>query len=121
MNASPKAPTKMISNDEVTLLHAKMCRAVGDPKRIQILYALADGALSVSALVELLEAPQPTISRHLATLRESGMVKTERDGTSVLYSLAVPEMLEVIDHMRAILRTVIAHQVNSLEDNLTVE
>lgn len=67
-----KELTKSLSLDELNLLHTKMCRVVGDPKRIQILYALAESPLSVGALTELLESPQPTISRHLAVLRESG-------------------------------------------------
>jgi len=112
MNVNPH----IIPADELTLLHAKMCRAVGDPKRIQILYLLADAPCSVNKLADLLETPQPTISRHLAVLRESGMVNTLRDGTSVIYSLAAPEMIDVIDKMRAILRTVIARQASSLEE-----
>lgn len=113
--------SRAIPIDEVNLLHAKMCRAVGDPKRIQIMYALADSPCSVGALAELLESPQPTISRHLAILRESGMVTTTREGTTIIYSLAVPEMIDVIDSMRAILRRVIARQVNTLEDDPAME
>lgn len=111
------APNRVIPYDEVSLLHDKLCRAVGDPKRIQILYALADAPCSVGALAALLETPQSTISRHLATLREASMVMTVRDGTSVYYSLAAPEIIDVIDAMRAILRTVIARQANSLASN----
>jgi DNA-binding transcriptional ArsR family regulator len=110
-----------IRSDEVNLLHAKMCRAVGDPKRIQILYALADSPHTVGVLAELLDSPQPTISRHLAILRESGMVTTQRSGTSIIYALEVPEMIELIESMRAILRTVIAREASSLEDDLSTE
>ncbi len=113
--------THTLSLDEVTLLHAKMCRAVGDPKRIQILYALADSPLSVGALAEALESPQPTISRHLGVLRESGMVNTTREGTSIIYRLAVPDIIDVIDSMRAILRTVIARQATTLEEDVLME
>lgn len=113
--------TRVLPNEEVTLLHAKMCRAVGDPKRIQILYLLAEAPCSVNTMAELLSTPQPTISRHLATLRESGMVTTTREGTSVIYRLAVPEMINVIESMRAILRTVIARQASSLDDDLLSE
>ena len=108
--------TKILPLDEVNLLHAKLCRAVGDPKRLQILYALAAEPCSVGGLADLLETPQPTISRHLATLRESGMVTTTREGTTVIYSLAMPEIVEVIEKMRAILRVVIARQASSLAD-----
>jgi ArsR family transcriptional regulator len=115
------AATKTIPNDEVNLLHAKMYRAVGDPKRIQLLYALANGPCSVGELVALLGAPQPTVSRHLAILRDSGMVTTQRSGTTIIYALAVPDMIHVIDSMRSILRTVIARQASGLEDELLLE
>ena len=114
-------PTKSISNDEVHLLHTKLCRVVGDPKRIQILYALADNPCSVGTLAELLASPQPTVSRHLAILRESGVVIGKRSGTTITYRLAVPEIIDVIESMREILRTVIARQANSLEDDLSPE
>ncbi len=114
------APTKIIPTEEVNLLHAKLCRVVGDPKRIQILYALAESPCSVGTLAELLDVPQPTVSRHLAVLRESGLVNTTRDGTSVYYSIAVPEMIDVIESMRAILRTVINRQANTLEDDTAI-
>lgn len=116
-----KELTKSLSLDELNLLHTKMCRVVGDPKRIQILYALAESPLSVGALTELLESPQPTISRHLAVLRESGMVSTTREGTTIIYRLAVPDIIDVIDSMRVILRTVIARQATTLEDDLPME
>jgi len=112
---------KTIPTDEVNLLHAKLCRAVGDPKRLQILYALAQSPLTVSELVELTDAPQPTVSRHLAVLRESGVVQTSRTGNSISYSLTVPQIVDVIDSMRSILRQVLAQQVNSLEDAGVVE
>jgi ArsR family transcriptional regulator len=111
----------VIPFEEIDLLHAKLCRAVGDPKRLQILYALAEAPFSVGALADLLDSPQPTISRHLAILRESGMVSTTRDGTTVTYRLAVPEMITVIDSMRSILRTVIARQANSLGEDTPPE
>ncbi len=114
-------PSINIPFEEIDLLHAKLCRAVGDPKRLQIMYALSHVPCSVGKLAELLNAPQPTISRHLAVLRESGVVASTRDGTTVIYHLAVPDMINVIDSMRAILRTIVARQANSLETAPTPE
>jgi ArsR family transcriptional regulator len=98
--------------EELSLLHANICKALGDPKRIQILYVLAEEPHHVSALAELLDAPQPTVSRHLAILRERALVETERDGASVVYSLAEPRMIEVLDQMRSILRNVMERQAD---------
>lgn len=101
--------------EELALMHSTICHAVGDPKRIQLLYALSDTPQNVTALVEALHTPQPTISRHLAILRQVGLVVTRREGTTVIYALAEPKIIEVLDTMRQLLRLSVARQSNSLE------
>jgi ArsR family transcriptional regulator len=88
---------------EVNLLHANICQALADPKRILILYALSEGSKTVTELTEALDVPQPTVSRHLKVLREQRLVTTERAGTSVYYSLADVRVIEALDTMRAVL------------------
>ena len=61
---------------EVNLLHASICQALADPKRILILYALSEGPKNVSELTEALDVPQPTVSRHLKVLRERCLLYT---------------------------------------------
>lgn len=65
------------------LLHERVCPALGDPKRLLILYALAEGPRCVNELVEVLQVSQPTVSRHLRVLRERGLVNTDRQGTAI--------------------------------------
>ena len=102
------------SIDELRLLHSNICQALGDPKRIQILYALHDEARHVSALACALDIPQPTVSRHLRVLRQRLMVKTERNGPAVVYSLANPQIIAILDDMRGILRETLERQSNIL-------
>ena len=98
------------SFDELNLLHAGVCQALGDPKRLQILYALAERPRHVSALAADLDTPQPTISRHLQVLRERHLVIADRDGATVVYRLAEPRVIAVLDMMRQILRDSLARQ-----------
>jgi ArsR family transcriptional regulator len=88
---------------EVNLLHASICQALADPKRILILYALSEGPKNVTELTETLDVPQPTVSRHLKVLRERQLVTAEREGVSVRYSLADERVIEALDTMRAVL------------------
>ena len=104
----------IIPIDEINLLHSTLCQAVNEPKRIQILYALAEQPMNVTALAAALDTPQPTISRHLAVLRQRSMVIAERDGTSVLYRLADPRIIDVLDTMRQMLRTSLERQSDTL-------
>jgi len=88
---------------EVNLLHANICQALADPKRILILYSLHEGPKNVTELTEQLDVPQPTVSRHLKVLRERRLVDAERKGTSVRYSLADDRVIDALDTMRAVL------------------
>lgn len=102
--------------DELDLLHRYMCKAVADPKRIQIMYALqGDAKYHVSALADLLDMPQPTVSRHLALLKQRGLVIGERDGAAVYYRLADERIIAVLDTMRQMLRDVLQEQNSNLE------
>jgi DNA-binding transcriptional ArsR family regulator len=105
----------IVALEELQLLHRNICQALGDPKRIQILYALHEQPSNVSALAELLDTPQPTISRHLAVLRQRSLVATERDGTSVIYSVPDRRIIDVLDIMRQLLRDMLDRQSSALE------
>jgi DNA-binding transcriptional ArsR family regulator len=89
---------------EVTQLHAEICGGLADPTRIMILYELSSGSKNVSELCSALDMPQPSISRHLKILRERGMVRAERQGTVVNYSLGDKRLIEALDLLRAVMR-----------------
>ena len=95
---------------ELALFHAEVCQAIADTTRIAILYELADGPRHVSELVDALRLPQPTVSRHLKTLRERGMVRAERQGIQVAYSLVDRRVIEALDLLRAVMGEIIANR-----------
>jgi len=67
---------------EIKLLHERICSALSDPKRIMLLYLLAEKDMFVHEISEALDTPQSTISRHLRVLRERSFVSTKRPGVS---------------------------------------
>jgi ArsR family transcriptional regulator, arsenate/arsenite/antimonite-responsive transcriptional repressor len=70
-------------------------KALGDPVRLELLALIAArGPLCVCHLEEALSYKQPRISKHLATLRKAGLVRSRREGTWVYYELN-DEMLDV--------------------------
>jgi len=58
-------------------------KALADEGRLRILRSIDQAELSVAELVQALELPQSTVSRHLKPMREAGLVESRRDGTSV--------------------------------------
>lgn len=67
-----------------------MFRAFSDPIRLRILTLVQPGELCVCDLVEILQLPQPTISRHLSYLRRAGLVTVRRQRSWNFYELAAP-------------------------------
>ena len=69
----------------------RMFRAFSDETRLRILNLLARGnELCVCDLQSILRAPQPKVSRHLAYLRQAGLVSVRKAGLWKHYSLAKP-------------------------------
>jgi DNA-binding transcriptional ArsR family regulator len=66
--------------------------AVAEPKRRKILEALGAGEHSVNEIVDLLDWPQPMVSKHLAVLKKVGLVTERRDGRQRLYRVNVEQL-----------------------------
>ncbi|HZS58521.1 MAG TPA: metalloregulator ArsR/SmtB family transcription factor [Gemmatimonadaceae bacterium] len=66
-------------------------KAFADPTRLRILNVLAAGELCVCDIVDLLELPQPTVSRHLAALRHARLVDVVRAQQFAHYRLSAPD------------------------------
>ena len=90
-------------NPVIYKLKAELCKTFSDPKRLFIIDALRDGERSVGDLARIMEIDQAIVSRHLGILRERGVVKTRRDGTSIYYSLSDPKICEACDIVHEIL------------------
>lgn len=80
---------------------ADIMKAIGHPLRLRVLEALErEGELNVSALCAATGAPQPVVSQQLSRLRHAGVLATRREGVSVFYRVARPEVLGVLDCIR---------------------
>lgn len=66
-------------------------RALSERIRLRILNLLREGEVCVCDLVDVLQVPQPTASRHLAYLRRAGLVEVRKDGQWCYYRLAPPQ------------------------------
>lgn len=95
---------------ELDELVATMCKALNDPKRLLVLYALRSGPHTVGELCEVLDAPQSNTSQHLAVLRNGGMVETARQGNNVVYSLRHERVVDAIDVLREVMAAELARR-----------
>ena len=79
---------------------ASLCKAGGDPLRLQILRVLANDSFGVLELAKIFATGQSGISHHLKVLAQAGLVATRREGNAIFYrrSLACPEALGGVLH-----------------------
>jgi ArsR family transcriptional regulator, arsenate/arsenite/antimonite-responsive transcriptional repressor len=68
----------------------RLFQALGDRTRLRLLSLMSRGEICVCYFVEILDEPQPKISRHLAYLRRAGLVEARRTGKWMQYRLARP-------------------------------
>lgn len=74
-------------------------RALADETRRGILRHLRDGPLTSGEIAQRFESSWPTISRHLAVLRDAGLVLTERRGQEIRYELNTSVFQDLIQHL----------------------
>ena len=86
--------------DVLRKFKAEVFQALAHPTRVHVIETLADGELSVGAILERVKVEPTNLSQHLSVLRLKNLVNTRKDGNQVLYSLRDPLLIEVLDVMR---------------------
>jgi ArsR family transcriptional regulator len=69
---------------------ARFFQALGDKTRLRLLNLMGEQEICVCYFVEILDLPQPKISRHLAYLRSAGIVAARREGKWMHYRIVTP-------------------------------
>jgi DNA-binding transcriptional ArsR family regulator len=81
---------------------AELLTAMANPKRLLILCHLLEQERSVAELSGLVDLAQSPLSQHLAKLRALKLVATRREGQSVFYRVASPEVTQVLETLYGI-------------------
>jgi ArsR family transcriptional regulator len=76
---------------------ASVMKAMGDPHRLDILYMLRRNEARVKDLVDALGSSQANISKHLAVLRQAGLIDFRQDGVSRYYYIADAAVFSICD------------------------
>ncbi len=76
---------------------AKVLKALGHPTRLHILDLLEQGDLCLCEFNPLFKIRQPTLSRHLAVLKQAGIITERRAGSRLILHLATPCILRSFD------------------------
>ena len=83
----------------MTIIQNRTFRALADGTRREILALLRNGSKTSGEIAGHFESSWPTISRHLAILREASLVNAERDGQEIRYELNTSVVEGLIQHV----------------------
>lgn len=86
--------------DVLRKFKAEVFQALAHPTRVHVIETLADGELSVGAILERVKVEPTNLSQHLSVLRLKNLVVTRKYGNQVFYSLRDPLLIELLDLMR---------------------
>jgi len=76
---------------------SEMLKAMAHPARLKILEGLLENECNVGLIQENLGLPQSTISQHLKTLKNAGIIKGRREGTKICYRIIDKKVREIIN------------------------
>jgi ArsR family transcriptional regulator len=79
-------------------------KALSDPTRFKIFFLLSRKTLCVNALVNLLQISQPAVSQHLKVLKQAGLVKAEKKGYWMHYSVNQRRIKVFLNELKTLLR-----------------
>ncbi|MFC2058271.1 ArsR/SmtB family transcription factor [Chloroflexota bacterium] len=83
-------------------LHAGFCKNLADANRLLIINELSGSELSVGDLAQRLGLSQSNVSKHLALMRDYGLVLTRREGSNIYYSLSDPRIFQAIKLLKEV-------------------
>jgi len=94
---------------------AKIMKAMSHPTRLVIVAELARGERCVCELTEIIGDHISTVSKHLAVLKNAGIVSSHKNGSHMLYRLRVPCAVDFLDCVERVLRAVASKHNEVLE------
>ncbi len=97
-------------------LKAEFFKTLSHPARIRILELLAIEDRSVGELLPEIGIESSNLSQQLGVLRRAGVVDARKDGNTVIYSIASPDIAELLAVARKVLTTVLSDRVAVLKD-----
>jgi ArsR family transcriptional regulator len=104
-----------IKDDIVFKIKSDFLKALAHPVRLQIVEYLKDGEASVGKLVQELGVEQSSLSRHLAILRNLGLLVSRQEKTTVYYNLQDHDIFKVLRPVAEVLRKKLRRSEKLLE------
>lgn len=104
-----------MAEEIVTKLTAALFKALGHPVRVKILQILKDGELCVCDLIDAIHIEQSNLSQHLSVLKKQGLIDCRKDGQKMMYWIAYPTVLQLLEAADQTLQEQLGHSQGVLK------
>ncbi len=94
--AAQRAARNMPEEEAILRVSAAF-KAISEPSRLKILFALRHGEMCVYHIVEAVGGTQSAVSHQLRILKDNRIIKSRRDGQNIVYSLADEHIVAVLE------------------------
>lgn len=111
----PKRVTAELSRP-ISELKAELFKALAHPARVRVLELLTEGERSVSEMQPIVGIETSHLSQQLGVLRRAGMLATRKEGSSVIYSISDPQLIDLLAIAKRILINSLSHTQGLLAD-----
>lgn len=85
-------------------IKADFLRVLSHPVRLQVIEFLKNGESNVGSIANVLRIPQSSLSRHLMSLKEAGILKSRQQGTTIFYGIEDPDIFQILRPIAEMLR-----------------
>lgn len=104
-----------MTDNSIYRLHADVCKALGNPLRIEIIDLLQDNELCFSDILEKTGGLKSTLSQHLSVMVSKGILHQRKEGQNVYFKLSSPKVAKACALMREVLIDYLKKHKNILE------
>lgn len=88
---------------DIYRMYADMCKFMGNPKRIEVIFILGDEEMNVDEIAERMGIRHSNLSQHLAIMRGKGIITARREGTRIYYRITNKGILDACIIMRDVM------------------
>ena len=112
----PERAFEAATSRTIPEVKADLFRALAHPTRIRALEVLAAGERAVGSMLDELGIEASNLSQQLAVLRRAGLVSTRKEGSSVIYAIRDPALVDLLAAAKRVLVNSLAETRGLLED-----
>lgn len=93
-----------IMDEKILSMKAEILKLLAQPTRLKILETLRNGEKCICEIIPAINGEQSNVSRHISLMEKAHLVSTRKEGVRVIVKVKDPEIFEILDRVRAILK-----------------